>query len=376
MRGLVVLGSTGSIGRQTLDIVRRFPDRFRVIGLAAGSNRDALRQQIEEFKPELGFFLGSEQPIAVSGNAYRFVSMEEMVAHPAVEMVMVGTVGRVGLAPTLAALRAGKTVALANKEVVVMAGELVMAEAQRYRTAILPVDSEPNAMWQCLRGENEEDVSRVIVTASGGPFRHRAPEELQQVTQQEALNHPTWRMGKKITVDSATLMNKGFEVIEAHHLFNLPYRKIEVVIHPESMVHSLVEFRDGSVKGVICPPDMRMPIQYALSYPHRWANPDIPRLDPVSVGHLTFEPLDPSRFPCYQVALEAGKAGGTYPAVLSAADEVAVEMFLFRQIGFLDIVKLVKAALDAHHPVRQPSLEDILAADAWAREFTANQVPT
>ncbi|MDO8532193.1 MAG: 1-deoxy-D-xylulose-5-phosphate reductoisomerase [Dehalococcoidia bacterium] len=376
MRGLVILGSTGSIGRQTLDIVRRFPDRLRVIGLAAGSNLDVLRQQIEEFKPELGFFLGNERPVAVSSNTYRFVSMEEMVAHPAVDMVMVGTVGRVGLAPTLAALRTGKTVALANKEVVVMAGELLMAEAQRYRTTVLPVDSEPNAIWQCLRGENAEDISRVILTASGGPFRYRAPEELQKVTQQEALNHPTWRMGKKITIDSATLMNKGFEVIEAHYLFSLPYKQIEVVIHPESMVHSMVEFSDGSVKAVICPPDMRMPIQYALAYPHRWANPDIPRLDPVSVGRLSFEPLDPSRFPCFQVALEAGKAGGTYPAVLSAADEVAVEMFLFQQIAFLDIVKLVKAALDAHRPVRQPSLDDILAADAWAREFTANQVPT
>lgn len=376
MQGLVILGSTGSIGRQTVDVVRRFPDRFRIIGLAAGSNLDLLLQQMEEFKPELGFFLGNERAAALTTKGHRLVSMEEMVSHPAVDLVMVGTVGRVGLSPTLAALRAGKTVALANKEVIVMAGELVMAEAQRCHAEIRPVDSEPNAIWQCLRGENIDDVSRIILTASGGPFRHRAPAELQHVTQQEALNHPTWRMGKKITIDSATLMNKGFEIIEAHHLFGAPYSKIDVVIHPESMIHSMVEFNDGSVKGVVCPPDMRMPIQYALSYPHRWGNADIPKLDPVTVGRLSFELLDASRFPCFQIAVDAGKAGDTYPAVLSAADEVAVELFLFQQIGFMDIPKLVKAALDSHHPVSHPSLEDILSADAWTREFTTDQVPT
>ena len=373
MKGLVVLGSTGSIGRQTLDVVRSLPDRFRVIGLAAGSNIELLARQVDEFHPEMLYYLKGPKEELIPKNGWQYTPMDEMTIHPAADAIMVGTVGREGLRPTLAALNARKNVALANKEVIVMAGNIVTAQAQRNGVEILPVDSEPSAMWQCMRGESK-DVLRIILTASGGPFRTRSLAEMASVTQEEALNHPTWRMGRKITIDSATLMNKGMEVIEANWLFGVPIDRIEVVLHPQSIIHSMVEFNDGSVKGQLGPPDMRLPIQYSLSYPDRWMNPTLPQLNPIEIGKLTFEPLDMDRYPCFRLAVDAGKKGGTYPAVLAAADEVAVGMFLSYQIGFHEIPKVIENTLASHQSVKYPSLEDILDADAWAREFATAQI--
>lgn len=367
MKGIAVLGSTGSIGKQTLDIIRCFPDRFTVIGLAGWRNSETLSQQVRQFKPRLVSCQDAE-PMADLSSLMdcQITSIEEMVCHSDIDVVMVATTGKAGLIPTLEALRHGKTVALANKEVIVMAGDLVTATARLHGAELLPVDSEPSAIWQCLRGD-DANLARLIITASGGPFRQRPQEELAQVTPAEALKHPTWHMGKKITVDSATLMNKAFEVIESHWLFGIPWERIDVVIHPQSIVHSMVEFADGSVKAQLSSPDMRLPIQHALLHPERISNPILPRYSPVSSGSLTFEDLDPQRYPCFQIALDAGLAGQTYPAALSAADEVAVDLFLRGQIGFLDIPKLVSRVLEAHHPASDNSLNAILATDEWAR---------
>ena len=366
MKGLVILGSTGSIGRQTLDIVRAFPDEFRVVGLAAGLNLELLTDQIEEFKPRLAC-CASEEHRGLLPESVTFAPMEEMVCQPDVELIMVATIGSAGLVPTIRALENKKAVALANKEVIIMAGELVKSLASSTGRDLLPVDSEPSAIWQCLQGENEA-IRRIIITASGGPFRSTPLEDLEKVTPEEALKHPTWKMGKKITVDSATLMNKAFEVIEAHWLFDAPWDKIEVMVHPQSIVHSMVELADGSVKAQLGPPDMRLPIQYSLFYPTRLENQQIPRLDTSVTHSLTFQPLEPQRYPCFNLAVEAGKKGGTYPAVLSAADEVAVELFLQRRIGFMDIYRTVERVLEDHSLSPGKSLEDILSADDWARE--------
>ena len=378
MKGIVVLGSTGSIGRQTLDVVRALPDRFKVVGLAAGRNLDLLGEQIAEFEPRLVWADadpdGSELArLGSHGAPSRRARMEEMVAEPGVDLVMVATTGRAGLAPTLSALRAGVTVALANKEVIVMAGELVTETARRYDAPLLPVDSEPSAIWQCLRGETQP-VKRLIITASGGPFRTRPLDEIPDVTPQEALAHPTWVMGPKITVDSATLMNKGFEVIESRWLFSVPFERIDVVVHPQSVIHSMVELEDGSVKAQMGPPDMRLPIQCALAYPERVPNPQLPRFDPLSFPSLTFEALDVARYPCFETALRAGAQGGTYPAVLSAADEEAVHLFLRGRIRFGDIHALVCNVLDRHEPLGDGTVEAVLEADGWARRQVAAAV--
>ncbi|MBI4287954.1 MAG: 1-deoxy-D-xylulose-5-phosphate reductoisomerase [Chloroflexi bacterium] len=371
VKRLAVLGSTGSIGRQTLDVVRAFPDRLKVVGLAAGRNRRALEQQAGEFGPEWLYLEGAGRP---EQDGCKWISMEEMACLPEVDMVVVATAGRAGLLPTLSAIRAGKTVALANKEVLVMAGELVMAEALQWGARLLPLDSEHSAIWQCLRGEKGE-AARVLLTASGGPFRNLSAKELSRVTAADALKHPVWEMGPKVTVDSATLMNKGMEAIEAHWLFDLSWDKIQVVLHPQSLVHSLVEFRDGSLKAQMGAPDMRLPIQYALSYPERWANPVLPRMDWSKPLSLTFESPAVDRFPCLRLALEAGKLGGTYPAVLAAADDVAVELFLDGRISFVDIPRLIERTLEGcggnsgirRDGRRGPTLEAILEADASSR---------
>lgn len=366
IKGLSVLGSTGSIGQQTLEVVRAFPDRFRVIGLAAGTNTALLAKQASEFQPKLIFSSLPEHQASMPPGVC-FSTMEEMASHSDVDLVVVATTGKVGLFPTLSALRSGKSVALANKEVLVMAGEIVLSEARRSGGQLLPLDSEHSALWQCLRGE-ANGVARLLLTASGGPFYHRPLAQLETVTAAEALKHPTWRMGKKVTIDSATLMNKGMEIIEARWLFDIPLERIGVLIHPESIVHSLVEFVDGSIKAQLSFPDMRLPIQYALSYPERLPNPELPRLDLTEKFALSFESLDEDRFPCLRLATEACRRGGTYPAVLCAADEVAVELFLSQRIGFLDIARIVEKALEQHQSVAHPSLEDILAADGWTRE--------
>ena len=372
MKHIAILGSTGSIGQQTLEVVRALGDRFQVVGLGAGRNIQLLASQIEEFQPKCVSFQGNEEQgrsLLSYVPCSELLSLEEIACHPGVDLVLVATSGKAGLAPTLAAIRAGKQVALANKEVLVMAGGIVIAEAKRSGVEISPVDSEHSAIWQCLQGEPDGKVARLILTASGGPFRQYPSEKLAVITPEQALNHPTWQMGKKVTIDSATLMNKGMEIIEAHWLFDLPLENINVIIHPNSIVHSMVEFADGSVKAQLSPPDMRLPIQYALSYPERLPNPHLPRIDWNNFPSLDFEPPDLSRFPCLKLAMEAGKRGGTYPGVLCAADEVAVDLFLSHRIGFLDIAKIVEETLEHHQGVNNPSLEEVLAADIWAREY-------
>ena len=362
MKRIVVLGSTGSIGRQTLDIVRAFPDEFEVIGLAAGNNVELLREQVAEFKPR---HVCCITPPGISLPGVSFTPMEEMVALEEVNQVMVALMGSVGLVPTLNALKQGKSVALSNKEPLVMAGSLIKEYEARYGGEVLPVDSEPSAIWQCLRGEDNE-ILRLLITASGGPFRTTPLEERPGVTPERALQHPTWKMGRKITIDSATLMNKAFEVIETHWLFKVPWERIEVVVHPQSTIHSMVEFVDGSVKAQMGPPDMRLPIQYALFYPNRLPNDMIPRLD-TSVSHsLTFDPLDPQRYPCFSLAVSAGQKGGTYPAVLSAADEVAVQAFLDGKIGYTGIHRLVEQVLTEHESLPGDNAAEVLSADEWA----------
>jgi len=374
VKKIVILGSTGSIGTQTLNVVSSFPDDFKVVGLSAGSNLDLLEQQVLKFHPSFVYYHDHTDLHSVTElHGSRFTSMEEMASDPQVDLVMVATSGRVGLEPTLAALRSGKKVALANKEVIVMAGELITSLAEHTGAQLLPVDSEPSAIWQCLRGE-DKDPLRIFITASGGAFRNRPPQELFEVTPEQALQHPTWNMGRKITVDSATLMNKAFEVMESHWLFGIPWESINVVIHPQSIIHSMVEFVDGSIKAQLGPPDMRLPIQYSLFYPQRVANYSLPRLDPLTIGSLSFSPLIPEQYPCFQVALDALKRGGTYPAVVNAADEVAVGLFLNRRIGFMDIYQLIQETVRKHTPSHQNTLEAIIEADFWAREHVMSIV--
>ncbi len=360
---IAVLGSTGSIGQQTLQIARAFPENIEVVALAAGNNVDLLRRQAIEFQPEM---ISCAKSIHLG--KIRELSMQEIAGHQDVDLVVVATSGAAGLLPALSAIRSGKTVALANKEVLVMAGAIVMAEARKFGAQIKPVDSEHSAIWQCLQGEEQNEVARIILTASGGAFRDRPVAELAHVTAAEALKHPTWKMGPKVTIDSANLMNKGMEVIEAHWLFDVPFDRIEVMIHPGSLIHSMVEFAEGSIKAQLGFPDMRLPIQYALSHPQRWANPELPKLDFGEIDSLKLTPIDLGRYPCLRLALEAGESGGTMPAVLSAADEVAVSLFLDGRIGFLDIPRLLEDTLGRHSRVENPSLDDILAADAWARQ--------
>ena len=365
VKQLAILGSTGSIGQQTLEVVRALPHHFQVIGLAAGNNTNLLTRQILEFKPD--FVYCQKEKVRVAGAEYEPLSLEEIASHPQVDTVVIATAGKAGLSPTLAAVKAGKNIALANKEALVMAGEIITREAKLNNTQILPIDSEHSAIWQCLRGESQP-ADQIILTASGGPFRRYSPAKLSGVTARQALKHPSWQMGKKVTIDSATLMNKGLEVIEAHWLFDMPLDKIMVLIHPQSIIHSMVEFIDGSTKAQLSQPDMRLPIQYALSYPERLDNRQLPRLDWSDIKDLSFEQPDLDTFPCLRLAIEAGNKGGTYPAVLCAADEVAVELFLSQRIKFTDIALLVAQTLEEHEAIAQPTLEEILAADAWARE--------
>lgn len=365
-KGIVILGSTGSIGRQTLDVIRAFPDRFQIIGLAAGYNLKLFSQQVEEFRPKFISYADKESNLVISTQAVK-VTMEDMVRYPEVEIVMVGTTGKAGLTPTVHALEANRTVCLANKEVIVMAGQLITNLTRQGHGIILPVDSEPSAIWQCLQGETEP-INRIIITASGGPFKNTGRDLLEKVTPEEALDHPTWKMGERITIDSATLMNKGFEVIEARWLFDMGWDKIEVVIHPQSLIHSMVEFADGSIKAQISPPDMHLPIQYALLYPLRLPNTTIPKLNIKLPTSLTFEPLDESQFPSFSLALNAGKMGGTYPTVLTTADEVATKAFLEKKIGFTDIHRIVERVLHDHKTLNAENLDNIFAAEEWARK--------
>jgi len=364
VKKIAILGSTGSIGQQALDVIRAHHHELKVVALTGYQNLRLLEKQIREFQPRM-FYSSTKLD---TGYGAKFLSPEEIASHPEIDFVIVATMSKAGLSPTIAALRAGKKVALASKEVLVMAGEVIIREARLNRAQILPIDSEHSAIWQCLRGEKTKP-RKLFLTASGGPFYRCSQSQLAEVTPEQALQHPIWKMGKKITIDSATLMNKGLEVIEAHWLFSFPFNSIEILFHPQSIVHSLVEFMDGSLKAQLSCPDMRLPIQYALSFPERWSNLELPRLDWRTIQSLDFEPIDYDKFPCLKLAVAAGESGGTYPAVLCAADEVAVEFFLSRKISFTDIAKLVQKVLEQHQNTSQPSLEEILAADSWAREY-------
>jgi len=364
---LAVLGSTGSIGQQTLEVVRALPHRLHIVGLVGGKNVNLLAKQIKEFKPRF-VYCHDRKALARLVNAnYKFLPPEDIARHPQVDVAVIATSESSGLSPALAAVKASKNVALANKESLVMAGEIITNEAKLNGALILPIDSEHSAIWQCLKGEMQP-AAKLILTASGGPFLHYSPAELNEVTVEQALKHPSWQMGRRVTIDSATLMNKGFEVIEAHWLFNMPFDNIKVLIHPQSIIHSMVEFIDGSIKAQLSCPDMRLPIQCALTYPERLPNPKLPRLDWSLINNLTFEPPDFNTFPCLKLAIEAGRKGGTYPAVLCAADEVAVELFLSQRIKFTEIANLIEQALELHQPIPYPTLDEIIAADAWARQ--------
>lgn len=366
MPGIALLGSTGSIGCQTLDVVRAHPDRFRVVALAAGTRRDRFAAQCAEF-PEATAVCAD-----ASGTRPTPDALTELATRDDVDIVVTATSGHDAIPATLAALDAGKIVALANKETIVCAGELIMPRA-RLGENLRPVDSEHSAIWQSLQSGNRADLRRIIVTASGGPFRTRSLAELQAVTPAQALKHPNWEMGGKITIDSATLMNKGLEVIEAHWLYDMPYEQIDVVVQPESIIHSLVEFADHSVIAQLGWPDMRLPIQYALTWPDHAPMATDP-LDLVRVGALAFEAPDETRFPCLRLAREAGQRGGTYPTVLSAADEVLVPAFVAGKIGFMDIPAMVEAVLGQHDAVPVSELDVVLEADRWAHEATSAMV--
>ena len=373
---VAILGSTGSVGRQTLDVVRAHPNRFQVVGLAAGRNLDLLAAQIAEFKPQVVFAADADALRSrLDTGGPQLASLVEIATHPEVDIIMEAIVGKDGLEPALAALQAGKTVALANKEAMVMGGSLLVQAARYGGGELRPVDSEHSALWQCLNGENPDEVRRLILTASGGALRDLPLSQLAEVGPEEALAHPTWQMGRRITVDSASLFNKGLEVIEAHWLFDIPYDRIDVVLHRESIIHAMVELVDGSIKAHLSFPDMRQPIQYALSYPQRLPLELLP-VDFVKLGALHFGAMDLERYPCLGIALAAGARGGTYPAALAAADEEAVGAFLNGRLGFLDIPRLLADTLEKHVSCAQPALYDIMEADTWGRSFAQEWVRT
>ncbi len=374
MKKLTVLGSTGSIGANTLEIVRAFPDRYQIVALSAGNNVDLLLRQIKLFRPRIV----SVQSAADAERLNALVDKTVTVCHgvegiircataPESDMVVAAVVGAAGLVPTLAAIKSGKDIALANKETLVMAGPLIMAEAEQRNIQMIPVDSEHSAIFQALAGHRREDVRRLILTASGGPFREYAMTQFADITPEQALAHPNWAMGKKITIDSATMMNKGLEIIEARWLFDCPPERIAVHIHPESIVHSLVEYRDGALLAQLGVPDMKTPIAYALSWPQRLPLSQ-PPLDLCELGRLTFSQPDQERFPCLRLAYEALRQGGTLPAVLNAANEIAVEAFLQRRIGFVDIPRLIESVLARHGRSEVTAIDQVLQADLWSRK--------
>ena len=380
---IVILGSTGSIGTQTLDVVKQNKD-IQVVGLAAYSNIALLEEQINIFKPRVVCVMLPEkaqllqQRLKEKQISVEIVCREEGLATLATleeaDMIITAVVGMIGLKPTLAAIGAGKTIALANKETLVTAGELVMNLAKEKGVAILPVDSEHSAIFQALRGNEPKSISKIVLTASGGPFRTHTQEQLEKVTVEAALKHPNWAMGSKITIDSASLMNKGLEVIEAKYLFDVAPSQIDVVVHKESIIHSMVTYVDGSTMAQLGQPDMRHPIAYALYYPERRVAPFIKPLDFAQIGSLSFEAPKTQLFPCLQYAFDALEVGGTMPAVLNAANEVVVASFLNREIRFLDIPKIIHMVMEKHICINRPTLEDILGCDEWAREYSRKKV--
>jgi 1-deoxy-D-xylulose-5-phosphate reductoisomerase len=381
MKKVVILGSTGSIGTNTLDIVAKFPHEFRVVGLTAGTNVDKLDEQIRTFSPDA---VALSDPAAATALRDRIDrtsvtvlagegGIAEVARWPGADLVISAIVGGAGLVPTLAAIQAGRQVALANKEPMVMAGQLMQEEARKHGVKIFPVDSEHSAIFQSMEGHRKEDIRRVILTASGGPLWDMPQEHMRRVKPEQALRHPNWKMGAKITIDSATLMNKGLEVIEARWLFDLPPSRIEVLVHRESIIHSLVEYRDGSVIAQLGLPDMRTPISYAMQYPERLPL-DLPSLDLAGISTLTFYRPDHDRFPCLGLGYDALRIGGTMPAVLNAANEIAVAAYLKERIGFLDISSVIRKTMDAHRSCELRTLDDALGADRWAREKADNLI--
>ncbi|MEH2424650.1 MAG: 1-deoxy-D-xylulose-5-phosphate reductoisomerase [Nostoc sp.] len=379
MKAITLVGSTGSIGTQTLDIVTQYPDQFRIVGLAAGSNVEMLAAQIRQFRPKIAAICSEEklpalkeaiidldpQPILLAGDA----GVIEVARYGDAQTVVTGIVGCAGLLPTIAAIEAGKDIALANKETLIAGAPVVLPLVEKHGVKLLPADSEHSAIFQCLQGVPKAGLRKILLTASGGAFREWDVEKLADVTVADAIKHPNWSMGRKITVDSATLMNKGLEVIEAHFLFGLDYDDIQIVIHPQSIIHSLIELQDTSVLAQLGWPDMRLPLLYALSWPDRiYTNWE--RLDLVKAGNLTFSEPDHQKYPCMQLAYAVGKAGGSMPAVLNAANEQAVALFLSEKIRFLDIPRCIESVCDRHQNDHRanPSLDDILAADKWARQ--------
>ncbi len=378
-KNLAILGSTGSVGGNALSVIRESSSSFKVWALAAKENVSKIEEQIGKFEPKIVCLVDEERAdelrIRIQDGVEIVSGLEGLVriaTSSEVDLVISAIVGGVGLIPVIEAIKAKKTVAIANKEPLVMAGKLIMDLAKEKGVKILPIDSEHSGIFQCLEGHSLEKVQRIILTASGGPLLRRPIEDLKEITPQEAINHPRWQMGRKISVDSATLMNKGLEIIEAHYLFGVEVKRISVLIHPESLVHSLVEFVDGSVLAQLSIPDMRLPISYALSYPERQLN-EFPKLNLAKIGQLNFEEPDLERFPCLNLALKAAEIGGTMPAVLSAANEVAVDLFLKNRIGFMEIPALIEKTMEKHEVVINPDLDRILWSDAWAREVTGKK---
>ncbi|HUA66904.1 MAG TPA: 1-deoxy-D-xylulose-5-phosphate reductoisomerase [Candidatus Saccharimonadales bacterium] len=377
MKNVVLLGSTGSIGTSTIKVAEDLPDRIRLLGLAAGNNANLLLEQTRKHRPEAISIYDPAKSSELSdafGVSTKVYSGAEgllkLATLPGADIVLIAIVGTAGLQPALAAIRAGKDIAIASKEILVMAGEIVMAEARKHGVRVLAVDSEHSAIFQCLDGKPTNSIRKLWLTASGGPFRNTPKQEFANITVERALKHPSWVMGRKITIDSATLFNKGLEMIEARWLFGVEMARVGVVVHSQSVVHSMVEFVDGSMLAQLSTPDMCLPIQYALTYPDRAPNERV-QTNLAKLGNLTFEEPDGERFPALGLARRAGEAGGTLPAVLNAANEVAVEAFVNRKINFPQITEIVQHTMDAHKIVTQPTLEQILEADTWARRETA-----
>ncbi|WNR46679.1 1-deoxy-D-xylulose-5-phosphate reductoisomerase [Paenibacillus roseipurpureus] len=378
MKKIAILGSTGSIGTQTLDIVQHAPEMFQVEAISAGYNRDKVIEQANQFQPKLISVATKELAEDVANQIpshikvlYGKEGLMEVAASTDADLLVSALVGSQGLKPTLAAIDAGKDIGLANKETLISAGHIVTEAVARKGVALLPIDSEHSAIFQCLNGEKRSQIAQITITASGGSFRDRTREELVGVTVEDALKHPNWSMGAKITIDSATMVNKGLEVMEAHWLFGLPYDQIHVLIHPESVIHSYIEFVDHSVIAQLGNPDMRVPIQYALTYPDRFTTPTT-RLDLASIGKLHFREMDYTRFPCLRMAFESGRQSGTTPTVFNAANEIAVARFLRGEISFLQIEDIIAAALDKHESYANPPIERIFEQDEWARAFAAS----
>ncbi|MEK6942958.1 MAG: 1-deoxy-D-xylulose-5-phosphate reductoisomerase [Nanoarchaeota archaeon] len=378
MKHISILGSTGSIGTQTLDIVRQFPNEFKIVGLSSNKNHELLLKQIKEFKPKAVAIMDKSKvddllnfsPCQVYSG---IEGLNKIATMQEADTVINSLVGSIGVEPTYNAIRAKKNIALANKETLVAAGSIIMGEAKKNQINLMPIDSEHSAIFQCLNGERINEVEKITITCSGGPFKKHTKEQLENVNAKDALKHPTWSMGAKITIDSATWMNKGFEVIEAHWLYNIEYDKIKVVIHPQSIIHSLVEFHDKSVIAQLGMPDMKTPIQYALSYPKRFSSMQ-KSLNLEEIKNLEFWEPDLERFPCLKYAYEAGNIGGTLPCVMNAANEIAVHAFLDNKIKFLDIARLIKKAMDSHNTIKNPSLKDILETDRKTKEETKKTI--